>query len=191
MKPSFILHTDSLGILEKLSNEQKGILFDAIYRYHLGELIELDPLMDIVFTPFKNQFERDFVKYENIVNRNRFNGQKGGRPNNIDNQANNNNPKKPKETQKTQWDNYEPKETFGEFAAGESEDFMVMNRNYKRDEEDDSLISDLSTYIDPSKYNQIFADTSLSAQNFWVQTGRNYCAKLYKTKGSIYKKRGV
>lgn len=111
MKPSFILHTDSLGILEKLSNEQKGILFDAIYRYHLGELIELDPLMDIVFTPFKNQFERDFVKYENIVNRNRFNGQKGGRPNNIDNQANNNNPKKPKETQKTQWDNYEPKET--------------------------------------------------------------------------------
>ena len=41
-------------------------------------------------------------------------------------------------------------------AAGESEDFMVMNRNYERDEEDDSLISDLSTYIDPSKYNQIF-----------------------------------
>ena len=60
--------------------------------------------------------------------------------------------------------------TFGEFAAGESEDFMVMNRNYERDEKDDSLISDLSTYIDPSKYNQIFADVSLSAQNFWVQT---------------------
>ena len=73
--------------------------------------------------------------------------------------------------------------TFGEFASGESEDFMVMNRNYERDEEDDSLISDLSTYIDPSKYNQIFADTSLSAQNFWVQTAvqmevrRNISAK--------------
>ena len=60
--------------------------------------------------------------------------------------------------------------TSGECAAGESEDFMVMNRNYERDEEDDRLISDLSTYIDPSKYNQIFADVSLSAQNFWVQT---------------------
>ena len=67
--------------------------------------------------------------------------------------------------------------------TGESEDFMVMNRNYERDEKDDSLISDLSTYIDPSKYNQIFADTSLSAQNFWVQTAvqievrRNISAK--------------
>ena len=72
--------------------------------------------------------------------------------------------------------------TFGEFAE-DYRDFMVMNRNYERDEEDDSLISDLSTYIDPSKYNQIFADTSLSAQNFWVQTavqmevGRNISAK--------------
>ena len=49
--------------------------------------------------------------------------------------------------------------------------------------ENDGLISDLSTYIDPSKYNQIFADTSLSAQNFWVQTAvqmevrRNISAK--------------
>ena len=83
------------------------------------------------------------------------------------------------------WINYMTNfnKTFGEFAAGESEDFMVMNRNYERDEKDDSLISDLSTYIDPSKYNQIFADTSLSAQNFWVQTAvqmevrRNISAK--------------
>ena len=83
------------------------------------------------------------------------------------------------------WINYMTNfnKTFGEFAAGESEDFMVMNRNYERDEEDDSLISDLSTYIDPSKYNQIFADVSLSAQNFWVQTAvqmevrRNISAK--------------
>ena len=83
------------------------------------------------------------------------------------------------------WINYMTNfnKTFGEFAAGESEDFMVMNRNYERDEEDDRLISDLSTYIDPSKYNQIFADTSLSAQNFWVQTAvqievrRNISAK--------------
>ena len=63
--------------------------------------------------------------------------------------------------------------TFGEFAAGESEDFMVMNRNYERDEEDRTQIKDLSTYIDPSKYNQIFADESLTAQNFWVQSAFN------------------
>jgi hypothetical protein len=28
-----------------------------------------------------------------------------------------------------------------------------------------------STYIDPEKWNYIFADTSLNAMNFWVQIG--------------------
>ena len=31
-------------------------------------------------------------------------------------------------------------------------------------------IGDLSTYIDPVKFNYIFADTSLEAMNFWIQT---------------------
>ena len=28
----------------------------------------------------------------------------------------------------------------------------------------------LTTYIDPQKYIEIFADTDLTSQNFWVQT---------------------
>ena len=57
--------------------------------------------------------------------------------------------------------------TFGDFAAGEALDFMVLNRRYevKNDE-----IKDLTTYIDPQKYIEIFADTSIDSQNFWVQT---------------------
>ena len=31
-------------------------------------------------------------------------------------------------------------------------------------------IDDLTTYIDPQKYIEIFADTDLTSQNFWVQT---------------------
>ena len=31
-------------------------------------------------------------------------------------------------------------------------------------------IEDLTTYIDPVKFNYIFADTNLDAMNFWVQT---------------------
>jgi len=27
----------------------------------------------------------------------------------------------------------------------------------------------MTTYIDPSKFNHIFADTRLDAQNFWTQ----------------------
>lgn len=30
-------------------------------------------------------------------------------------------------------------------------------------------IEDLTTYIDPAKFNNIFAQTSLDSQNFWVQ----------------------
>ena len=58
--------------------------------------------------------------------------------------------------------------TYGDFAVGEALDFMVLNRRY--DVGDDNTIKDLTTYIDPQKYIEIFADTSIDSQNFWVQT---------------------
>ena len=58
--------------------------------------------------------------------------------------------------------------TFGDFAAGEALDFMVLNRRYEVS--NDNTIKDLTTYIDPQKYIEIFADTSIDSQNFWVQT---------------------
>lgn len=57
--------------------------------------------------------------------------------------------------------------TFGDFAVGEALDFMVLNRRY---EVENNNITDLTTYIDPQKYIEIFADTSIDSQNFWVQT---------------------
>ena len=58
--------------------------------------------------------------------------------------------------------------TYGDFAAGEALDFMVLNRRYEVS--DKNTIEDLTTYIDPQKYIEIFADTSIDSQNFWVQT---------------------
>lgn len=58
--------------------------------------------------------------------------------------------------------------TFGDFAVGEALDFMVLNRRYEVGDND--RIKDLTTYIDPQKYIEIFADTDLTSQNFWVQT---------------------
>lgn len=58
--------------------------------------------------------------------------------------------------------------TFGDFAAGGALDFMVLNRRYEVNNA--NLIDDLTTYIDPQKYIEIFADTDLTSQNFWVQT---------------------
>ena len=57
--------------------------------------------------------------------------------------------------------------TFGDFAAGEALDFMVLNRRY---EVENGEITDLTTYIDPQKHIEIFADTAIDSQNFWVQT---------------------
>ena len=58
--------------------------------------------------------------------------------------------------------------TYGDFAAGEALDFMVLNRRYELNNQ--NHIDDLTTYIDPQKYIEIFADTDLTSQNFWVQT---------------------
>lgn len=54
----------------------------------------------------------------------------------------------------------------GNFAEIDNSMFMTLNRRYESGEDG---IEDLTTYIDPSKYNQIFAETSLDSQNFWVQ----------------------
>lgn len=68
------------------------------------------------------------------------------------------------------WINYmtNVNRTFGNFAPGMPESFMVLNRNYSMN--DTGQIEDLTTYIDPVKFNYIFADTNLDAMNFWVQT---------------------
>lgn len=71
--------------------------------------------------------------------------------------------------------------THGNFASGKSEEFMVLNRSYEIDKQNinlnQSVIKDLTTYIDPTKYNYIFADQSLDAMNFWVQIGVDWKAR--------------
>lgn len=70
------------------------------------------------------------------------------------------------------WINYMTNynKTYGLFADNRSEMFMTLNRQYEVDAVS-KTIADLTTYIDPSKYNYAFAQTDLSAQNFWVNIG--------------------
>lgn len=84
-RKSFVLHKDSLQVLDDLSDEQAGRLFKAIRAIQLGEDIEIDALTKIALSPFKAQFVRDNEKYERIVERNKKNGLKGGRPKTEDN----------------------------------------------------------------------------------------------------------
>ena len=56
--------------------------------------------------------------------------------------------------------------TFGNFALIENEGWMCLNRIFED-------IDTYTTYIFPHLYNNIFADTDITAQNFWVQIGFN------------------
>ena len=58
-------------------------------------------------------------------------------------------------------------QSFGSFSAFRELSHMAMNRSYEHDRK--GAISDLTTYIDPTKYNVAFADAKLSAKNIWVQ----------------------
>lgn len=66
-------------------------------------------------------------------------------------------------------------ETYGEFAAGMPLAFMCLNRVYE--ELEDGTIDNASTYIDPTIYNSIFAESRLSSQNFWVQVAFDVTAR--------------
>lgn len=84
-RKSFVIHIDSLDILDDLTDEQAGQLFKAIKSHQLGQQESLSPLVKIAFSPFRNQFARDDEKYQKIVERNKNNGLKGGRPKTQDN----------------------------------------------------------------------------------------------------------
>lgn len=68
------------------------------------------------------------------------------------------------------WINYMTNinKAYGNFTTNEN--FMILSRQYEYDEKTEG-IKDLTTYIDPTLYNGIFADQSFNAQNFWVQIG--------------------
>ena len=72
------------------------------------------------------------------------------------------------------WVNYMTNynKTYGNFAIEDNEAFMVLNRYF--DTEGTNMTTDpinTTSYINPTDFNYTFAETSLEAQNFWVQLG--------------------
>lgn len=76
------------------------------------------------------------------------------------------------------WINYmsNVNKVYGGFADQKDSMFMVLNRRYANNVTTGRL-SDGTTYIDPTKFNQIFAQTSLDSQNFWVQISCDITAR--------------
>lgn len=70
------------------------------------------------------------------------------------------------------WINYmtNVNRVYGNFAIPDNEMFMTLNRRYEYNWDVKGIL-DLTSYIDPMKFNFIFAETALDAQNFWTQIG--------------------
>lgn len=98
MKKSFILHYDSLSVIDKMTDDQTGKLLRMMKSYHNGrDYICSDFAVELVFEQFKNQFDRDLIKYNNICERNSNNGKKWWRPQEPKEPSGlSGNPKKPK-----------------------------------------------------------------------------------------------
>ena len=80
-KDSFIVHTSFYKPISILSDKQLGRLFRAIFKYHLGEVVNVEEDIRMAFEFFKNQFEIDESKYQAKIKRDVENGHKGGNPN--------------------------------------------------------------------------------------------------------------
>lgn len=75
------------------------------------------------------------------------------------------------------WINYQTNVNVckGNFAIETEQMFMTLNRRYEIS--GTGQITDLTTYIDPSKFNHIFAYTRRDAQNFWAQIKADITAR--------------
>ena len=78
-RKSFIIHIDSLSVLDELTDEQAGRLLRAMKSHHDGSDYEMDSITKIVFSSFKAQFERDHVNYVNTCKQRALAGSAGGR----------------------------------------------------------------------------------------------------------------
>ncbi len=80
-KSSFVLYTEYLRHIQKMSMDQRGELFTAILCYAAGESVpELDAAADMAFSFIRERMDRDNAAYMEKVEKRREAGKLGGRP---------------------------------------------------------------------------------------------------------------
>ena len=109
---SFVIYNSFYKPISRLTDEQLGRIFRALFRYNIGEEQQIDADIEMAFEFFKNQIERDRKRYQKRVEANRVNGKKGGRPKKEteETQVNRENPLGYLETEETQVNRENPNE---------------------------------------------------------------------------------
>jgi len=199
------LHIDSLSILDKMNNEQAGIIFKAIYHYQTtGESPELDFAMDMAFTPFLNQFIRDDDKYNGFRSKQVENGKKGGRPKNqslkSETQQNPNNPSLSEITQKSLNnsininDSINKNKNKNDNKSGSKEKtqphlfsespYFIFEEFEKQFDNTDYAVANLKLYYESVKN---WAESKGAKKLDWIATARNFMLGDLKENKLIYK----
>lgn len=95
MKESMVIPRSLMTATNRLSMAEKGEVLDAIMRYGFNsdEYTGDSMIVAMIFDLMKPYIDENQKRYDAIVERNRVNGKRGGRP------KSNKNPEKPKETQ--------------------------------------------------------------------------------------------
>jgi hypothetical protein len=79
MRDSFVLFQEQEEVIKKLSDEQAGKLYKAIFVYNrTGEAPELDFMLELIFTPIKQQLDRSTEKWEKTCQKRSEAGIKSG-----------------------------------------------------------------------------------------------------------------
>lgn len=84
------------------------------------------------------------------------------------------------------WLNYmtDVNRSYADFAAGETESYMVLNRIYDINASTGQIFNP-STYISPKDYTYIFATNTETNRDFWVQIGKRIIARRVMSAAQI------
>lgn len=171
MKESFLIYKSFYEPISGLSDEDLGRLFRAVFEYQLKgiEPTNTDRIY-IAFQFFKNQFRLDDIKYNKIVERNKSNGHKGGRPKTEQTQINPNNPVdfyEPKKADNENENENEKENDNDNVNDKESRVPATAGQNYFNQSEDE-FIDEMRKY--EHKYTR---DTLNSFYQYWSEKNKS------------------
>ena len=178
-KKSFIAYCDWLETFEELDDAEAGRLVKHLFRY----VNDLDPqtedkLTKMTFIPIKQTLKRDLKKHEAVIERNRENGAKGGRPKKPTGLSGlNKKPKKADSDSDSDSDNVNDNKdiymSFKHLKITKAE-CIKLHENYTK-EQIDTVLESIQNYKGNSKYVSLY----LTAKN-WLKKehGENGRAKV-------------
>lgn len=141
-RKSFILYLEYKQYLNELSDEECGKLFKAVFEYVEKQKIpQFEGMLKIIFMLIRSQFDRDFEKYDTIIEKRREAGKLGGRP------------KKTEEEKAKKANGFSGKQTKAKKADNVDVDVNVYDNDNVNEDVDDNVInycSELGTTSEPT-----------------------------------------